>query len=285
MKLDHRTIPTNGVELHVALAGSEDGIPVFLLHGFPDAWFGWEKQLPALAEAGFRVIVPDQRGYNLSSKPGGISSYRMDTLAADILGLADHLGLDRFHLAGHDFGAAVSWHIAARHPERLRRLAIANVPHPAVMVQTLRRSPAQLLKSWYMFFFQIPRLPEWSLQRADFQTMAAALSDVLTEADLDRYRSAWAQPGAITAMLNWYRAALRFPGKSDPAGRISTPTLILWGKKDRFLGFELVAPTLKLCDDARLETFPDASHWVLQERPELINPLLIAHFQGDGIRS
>jgi len=160
MTISFETLSTNGIHLLTALAGPKDGEPVFLLHGFPEAWFGWEAQIGPLAEAGFRVIVPDQRGYNLSDKPIGVSNYGMNILAQDILGLADALGYERFHLAGHDFGAMVSWNLAMHHPARIKRLAIANVPHPTVMQNYLPTHLSQILKSWYAFFFQLPNLPE-----------------------------------------------------------------------------------------------------------------------------
>jgi len=144
MNITFDYISTNGIKLHTALDGPKDGKPVILLHGFPDAWFGWAAQIPALAAAGFRVIVPDQRGYNLSDKPRGKAQYRINILGQDILGLADALSIDRFHLVGHDFGAMVSWELAMTFPDRLDRLVIANVPHPYVMRQYLRKSQANV---------------------------------------------------------------------------------------------------------------------------------------------
>ena len=206
-------IETNGIKLHVVMAGPEDGQPVLLLHGFPEFWYGWRKQIPALAEAGYRVIVPDQRGYNLSDKPKGVRSYRVDTLAKDILGLIDALGYDKVHLIGHDWGAIVAWAFAIWHPERLHKLGILNVPHPAVMLNFLRRGdPEQLRRSWYIFFFQLPWLPEYFMRKNDWRNGVRALrgSSKTRIIYKSRYRGiqgAWSQPGAMTAMLNWYRAA------------------------------------------------------------------------------
>ena len=214
MTICFETLSTNGIRLHIALAGPEDGEPIFLLYGFPDAWFGWEAQIQPLAEAGFRVIVPDQRGYNLSDKPKGVSSYRMDTLVEDILGLADNLEYDQFNLAGHDFGAMVSWNLAVQHSERLKRLAIANVPYPAVMRNYMRTHLSQMLKSWYAVFFQLPGLPERLVKVNNWQLLISAMPDDLTSEERDRYRKAWAQPDAMTNMINWYRAMLRQPRKS-----------------------------------------------------------------------
>jgi pimeloyl-ACP methyl ester carboxylesterase len=278
MNIQFEIIATNGIHLHTALAGPEDGQPVFLLHGFPDAWFGWEAQIVSLAEAGFRVIAPDQRGYNLSDKPQGVASYRMPVLVADILGLADALGCARFHLAGHDFGAMVSWNLALLVPQRLKRLVIANVPHPAVMQANLRRHPAQMLKSWYVFFFQLPGLPERLMAAQNWRQLIASLPADLSATEQDRYRAAWGQPGAITAMINWYRAVLRGPQETAPSSKIQAPTLVLWGRRDPYLGYEMVQPSLDLCQDGRLAMFADATHWVLRDQAKEVSRLMIEHF-------
>ncbi len=272
-------IPTNGIRLHTALAGPEDGEPVFLLHGFPDAWFGWEAQIEPLAEAGFRVIVPDQRGYNLSDKPKGVSSYQMNTLGDDILGLADAFGDDRFHLAGHDFGAMVGWNLALRHPERLKRLAIANVPHPAVMQNYLRTHPSQMLKSWYAFFFQLPGIPERVVRANNWQFLVSAMPDDLNVKERDRYREAWAQSGAMTGMINWYRASFRQMWKSTAASQIRVPTLVLWGQQDPHLSHEMAQLSVDLCEAGRLVMFEDATHWVMHDKPREVSQLLIEHFR------
>jgi pimeloyl-ACP methyl ester carboxylesterase len=271
-------LSTNGIRLHTALAGPEDGEPVFLLHGFPEAWFGWEAQIGPLAEAGFRVIVPDQRGYNLSDKPKGVSNYHMNILAQDILGLADALGYERFHLAGHDFGAMVSWNLALRHPKRLKRLAIANVPHPVVMRNYLRTHLSQMLKSWYAFFFQIPGLPERLVKVNNWQFLISAMPDDLTPKERHRYRKAWAQPEAMTSMINWYRAMLRLSRKSTANSPIQVPTLILWGKQDPHISYEMALLSSDLCVDCRMVTFEDATHWVMHDKPGEVSQLLIEHF-------
>jgi pimeloyl-ACP methyl ester carboxylesterase len=282
MTLRFEYLSTNRIRLHAALAGPEDGDPVFLLHGFPDAWFGWEAQIGPLAEAGFRVIVPDQRGYNLSDKPKGIASYLMDTLVNDILGLADAFGYDRFHLAGHDFGAMVSWNLARHHPERLKRLAIANVPHPVVMQNYLRSHPSQMLKSWYAFFFQLPILPERIIGINNWQFLISAMPDDLTNNERDRYRKAWAQPGAMTSMINWYRAVLRQSRKPTVSSKIQVPTLVLWGQQDPHISYEMAPLSVDLCEAGRLITFEDATHWVMHDKPGEVSQLLIEHFRRAG---
>ncbi len=282
MPLQFEYITTNGIRLHTALAGPENGEPVFLLHGFPDAWFGWEAQIGPLAEAGFRVIVPDQRGYNLSDKPKGVSSYQMATLTEDILGLADAFGYDRFHLAGHDFGAMVGWNLGMRHPKRLKRLAIANVPHPAVMKNYLRSNPSQMLKSWYAFFFQLPWLPEFIIKTNQWHMLISAMPDNLTSEERDRYRKAWAQPGAMTGMINWYRALMQQTRKSSAPSPIRVPTLIIWGQQDPHISYEMAALSVDLCETGRLVTFEDATHWVLHDKPEEVSQLLVEHFHRNA---
>ncbi len=281
MTVRFEVIPTNGINLHTAIAGPDDGDPVLLLHGFPEAWFGWERQIGDLADAGFRVIVPDQRGYNLSDKPEGVSNYKMRYLVEDILGLADALGYDRFHLAGHDFGAMVGWNLALRHPRRLKRLAIANVPHPGIMRNYLRTHVSQMLKSWYALFFQIPVLPEWFVRAFNWRFLASALPSSFTEEELERYRTAWANPGAITSMINWYRATLRPSRGSATPGKVKVPTLVLWGQQDPYLSYEMAALSVELCEDGRLVTFEDATHWVLFDKAEQVNRLLIEHFSSE----
>lgn len=286
--LRHRTLDAGGLDLHLVSAGPEDGPPLLLLHGFPEAWFGWQRQIPRLAAAGFHVLVPDQRGYNRSARPRGVAAYGLDRLCGDVVGLLDALGVERTLLAAHDWGAAVAWWTAVRFPERVERMAILNVPHPVVMRRHLLRSRAQRRRSWYMFFFQIPWLPEFLLRRRDFAFLvkglvAIARQGTFSDADLARYRQAWSRPGALTAMLNWYRAALRHPPQRPASVRVSVPTRILWGQKDPALGEEMVDPSLALCDHGSAERFPELSHWLQHEEPELIAARLVAFFgPGEG---
>jgi len=265
--------------------GPESGPAVILLHGFPEFHYGWHKQIPVLVEAGFHVIVPDQRGYNLSDKPQGISSYDIDLLAADVIGLLDHFKLDRAFLVGHDWGAAVAWNVAIQFPQRLRKLVILNVPHPDVMTDFLLHNAEQRKKSWYVFFFQMPVLVEWILRGNHFRAMEWMLTGSghggrFTAEDLQEYKKSWSQPGALTAMLNWYRAAVRrgvhsLFGKKSAARRVSVPTLILWGKQDVALNHEMVSPSLALCDDGRAVLFEKSTHWVQHDEAEQVNINLI----------
>ncbi len=279
MPIKFQKIATNGIRLHTALAGSEEGEPVFLLHGFPDAWFGWEAQIGPLADAGFRVIVPDQRGYNLSDKPDGVASYQMDTLVKDIIGLADALGYERFYLAGHDFGAMVAWSLALCCPERIKRMVIANVPHPQVMSSYLRTQIKQMLKSWYALFFQIPGLPEWVVKLNNWRFLISAMPDDLSAEERNRYREAWNQPAAMTGMMNWYRAFFRLQRQTTQFSQIQVPTLILWGKQDPHLSYEMATLSVELCDNGRLITFENATHWILHDEPEAVSNHIVHFFR------
>lgn len=280
-------VPTNGVRLHVVLAGDPRGKPLVLLHGFPEFWYGWRHQIPALAKAGFRLIIPDQRGYNLSDKPEGIHAYHLDTLVKDVLGLADHFSDDRLDLAGHDWGAVVAWEAAISFPKRIQRLAILNVPHPAVMSAYLARSPSQMLRSWYIAFFQIPGLADHLLRMRDWAPLIRSLvgsgkHETFSSDELAQYRKAWSQPGALTAMINWYRALVRYRPVLPMDARVHQPVLILWGKRDFALSYAMVSPSLDLCDHGRLTVFDQATHWVQHDVPSQVNQELIQFFRPSG---
>jgi pimeloyl-ACP methyl ester carboxylesterase len=282
-------ISCNGVRLHVAQAGPEAGPRVVLLHGFPEFWYGWRHQIEPLAAAGYRVVVPDQRGYNLSDRPRGVENYRVSLLSADVIGLLDALGCQQAFLAGHDWGAAVAWETAIRYPERVRKLAILNVPHPDVMSRFLLSNFDQLRKSWYIYFFQLPLIPEAVLRANDWgpavrMLTQSALPGSFTEADIEQYRRAWWRKDAMTGMLNWYRAAFRaaLRGPLDPAKiparRVSVPTMILWGKNDIALSHKMAQPSCDLCDNGLLVFFEHATHWVQHDEAEAVNKALISFF-------
>jgi epoxide hydrolase 4 len=271
------------VRLHYVEAG--EGPLVVLLHGFPEFWFSWRFQIPALVAAGFRVVAPDMRGYNLSSKPRRADAYDTDRLAADVRDLIHERGAGRAFVAGHDWGAAVAWITAMNHPEVVERLAILNVPHPRRMLQGLR-TPRQLAKSWYFLFFQLPWLPELSARargwwgwRHMFENEARP--GAYTPTDIERYVEAWSQPGAPTAMINYYRAALRqTPRRAEARIRpVEAPTLVIWGQRDRHLGAELAEPErADVPNLARVVRLPEASHWVHQDEPERVSELLVEFF-------
>lgn len=280
MHVQCQYVRTNGLRLHAAVAGPEDGPLMILLHGFPEFWYGWRKQIEPLAEAGYRVWAPDQRGYNLSDKPPGLEAYAIDQLASDVIGVIDAAGRRQAILVGHDWGGAVAWQVAAQAPERVARAVILNVPHPAVMMRQLRRNPRQLARSWYMFLFQIPWLPErwltfrrgWPLARA---LRRSSRPGAFTADDWEHYRQAWLQPGAMTSMLGWYRAAMQLRSAPVARGRIEPPTLLIWGTRDRFLGRELAAPSIACCERGELVFLEEATHWVQHEEPQRVNSLII----------
>lgn len=280
MNFQKTFIKTNSTRLHVVTDGPRDGQPVILLHGFPEFWYGWRHQIPALADAGFRVIAPDQRGYNMSDKPKGVRPYRVEALVADILGLMDAFGYEKVNLIGHDWGAVVAWALALRHPERLLRMGILNVPHPAVMTRFLRHDREQLRRSWYVFAFQLPWLPENFLRAKDWRGAERLLRGsgkvhTFSNEDISAYKRAWSQPGAMTAMVNWYRALLRHRPKMPADLRIHVPTLMLWGMRDVALSHRMAQPSIDTCDNGKLIFFENASHWVQHDEAEKVNRQLL----------
>ena len=273
-------IKTNGVRLHTVMAGPKSGTPFILLHGFPEFWRSWVRQLPVLAQAGCRVIIPDQRGYNLSDKPKGIKNYHIDELTKDILGLIDALNYEKVNLVGHDWGGIVAWVLASKHPERLHRLGILNAPHPLVMRRFLRRDFEQMRRSLYALFFQLPWLPERLMSANHWRGAVYALRGsgkihTFTNEDIEKYKEAWSQPGAMMAMLNWYRAAARYIWQLPNEMHISVPTLMMWGMKDVALSHRLARPSKDYCDEGRLLFFPEATHWVQREEADEINRHLL----------
>jgi epoxide hydrolase 4 len=283
----------NGVRLHYMTAGQ--GKLIMFLHGFPEFWYEWKKQLAHFSRD-YQAVAPDMRGYNLSSKPADVAHYGLKVLVEDVRALADHLGHERFVLAGHDWGGVVAWGFAAAHPERLEKLIIINAPHPAVFDRELRQNPAQQQASQYMLVFRTPAA-EQMLAAGNFFALDQALLEpglqqgYFAAEDREAYLQAWAQPGALTGGLNYYRAAHAGPpaGPEQPpeelaaqlqALRIEVPTLVIWGERDPYLlagnldGLEQFVPELTVC------RVPDGSHWVIHEKPELINSFIHKFMQG-----
>ena len=267
--------------LHYAEAG--EGPLIVLLHGFPEFWYGWRLQIKPLAEAGFRVVAPDLRGYNLSSRPKSVKAYSSDQLTDDIRGLIAERGAKSALLVGHDWGGTVAWDLAMNHPEVVERLAILNAAHPRKLSQGLHH-PGQLRKSWYFFFFDLPDLPESVVHANRWHFFRHFLHDAkpaYTPEEIDRYIAAWSRPGAAKGMINYYRFSVReSPKKAAAALRpIKAPTLVIWGQRDRYLGPELAEPEH---DDVpnldRVERLPDASHWVYHDEAERVNQLLTEFF-------
>ena len=278
------TFRNGAVRLEAIAAGPENGTPVLLLHGFPEFWYGWRHQIDLLANAGFRVIAPNQRGYDTSDAPKAVSQYALSHLTADVLAIADQSGWERFCLAGHDWGAAVAWALALQSPERIARLMILNVPHPTVMLRCVKTSLRQMIRSWYILFFQIPFLPEKILAARNFQVLIGSLvrtsrPGTFSSTDLERYRKAWSRPGALRGMIHWYRAFARYrPKIADPFVRV--PTKVLWGVRDPFLRFRMAEESLRFCSEAELVRFDNCTHWIQHEEPEQVSQLMIEFFSN-----
>jgi pimeloyl-ACP methyl ester carboxylesterase len=269
------------VQLHYVEAG--EGPLILLLHGFPEFWYGWRLQIAPLAAAGFRVVVPDMRGYNLSSRPEDVKAYDTDRLTADIRNLIHERGAQSAMLVGHDWGGSVAWATAMKYPEVVDRMAILNAAHPRKLSQGLHH-PDQLRKSWYFFFFDLPGLPEAVVHANGWHFFRHFLHDAnppYTPEEMDRYIEAWSQPGAATGMINYYRFSVRQPPKEAEAALrpITAPTLVIWGQRDGYLGPELAEPEH---DDVpnldRVERLADASHWVHHDAAERVTQLLTDFF-------
>ncbi len=271
--MQHEFISTNGIKLHYVTEGS--GSLMIFLHGFPEFWYSWRHQIPEFA-SDRKVVAPDLRGYNDSDKPSDRNAYIMAEFVQDIKGLIEGLGYDRCILVGHDWGGAIAWNFAYAYPQMLEKLIILNLPHPAKFAEGLR-SPQQLLRSSYIFFFQIPFLPELLLQTNDYGPLEAAFKgmavdkNTFSQADLDAYKTAVAKPGALTAMLNYYRNIFAQGMTSQDWSVLTVPTLMIWGEDDTALGKELTYGTEAYVRDFRIRYIPHCSHWVQQEQPQLVN--------------
>lgn len=280
----HREASVNGVRLHYVEAGS--GPLVVLLHGFPEFWYSWRHQIPALAAAGFRVLAPDLRGYNLSDKPPGVSAYRVEILVEDVAGLIRHAGEEKASIAGHDWGGVLAWYFAMRHAEMVDRLVILNAPHPAAYRRELR-SWAQLRKSWYVFLFQVPGLAELLIGAGDYDLVGRMLRrqpvhrEAFSPEDVRHYKHALARPGALTAALNYYRAMGNPMHRSErETVHIAAPTLLLWGERDAFLSTRLTEGLNAWVPNLRVVRFPDVSHWIQNDAPERVNRSMIDFLRG-----
>ncbi len=285
----HHFVETNRIRLHCVTQG--EGDLVILLHGFPEFWYSWRHQIPALAQH-FKVVVPDLRGYNDSDKPD--SGYDLDTLAADIRGLMGSLGYLKAHVVGHDWGGAIAWHLAQNFPQHLDRLAILNAPHPQRLSQELTRNLDQLRRSWYMLAFQVPALPEW-LIRQNLRTFVRNVfqgqsirKGAFSEQDAVIYQAALEKPGVLTAALNYYRQLLAPQALLKQWGRspalVTAPTLVLWGEEDNFLSQTLNKDIEQLVSAPfKLMLVSNCGHWIQQEVPQTVNRELL-HFLRQPLR-
>lgn len=258
----------NDLELHVEVEG--DGEPVLLLHGWPDSSFLWRHQMPALAAAGFRAIAPDLRGFGRSDKPQDVEAYTFSNLMSDVVGIMDGLGVERAHLVGHDWGAALAWQLAIDLPERVDRLVVLSVPHPAVP-----RGLDQLEKAWYQLFFMFQEVAEAWLRHDDWDLFRKLMRG---NGDMDRYLTDLARPGALRASLNWYRANLapRPPGRPREYPPVTAPTLAIWSSGDHYLVEDRVIESERhVAGPWRYVRLEGVSHWIPLDAPERLNGLLI----------
>jgi epoxide hydrolase 4 len=280
--LRYQIVRANGIDFNVATAGSGDRLAL-CLHGFPESSFSWRYQMPLLATLGFRVWAPDLRGYGRSTRPVGVGNYAMEILVEDVAALIVSSGAKEVVLIGHDWGALIAWQYAMFGRVPISKLIIMNVPHPALAQKGLR-TLRQLAKSWYIFFFQLPWLPEWLLARRHCAAIARSFRGMAVDKSrfprevLQVYQDAAAIPGALTAMLNYYRALLRGLRQTQRRGMrlIHVPTLMIWGEADTALGKELTYGTDEYVSNLTLRYLPNVSHWVQQEAPETVNAILEA---------
>jgi len=278
----HSFVKVDGIRMHYVSQG--EGKLLLLLHGFPDFWYVWRLQIPELANH-FRVAAPDLRGYNESDKPAGVDKYRLNLLADDILGFIRALGEEQAIIVGHDWGGAVAWSLAAFNPEAVEKLVILNCPHPNAFARA-KNSLRQLQKSWYVFFFQTPNIPEEVLSRNDYFFLKEMLrrssvkKGVFSDKEFEVYTKAWSKPGALTAALNYYRAnmnpAVLFSEKTIAFPKIKSPTLVIWGEQDIALSKDLIAYSEEFVDAPySIEYLSDCGHWVQLEEPRFVNSYIL----------
>ncbi len=272
----HETIDTNSIKLHYVTQG--EGALILFLHGFPEFWYSWRHQIPELAK-NYKVVAVDLRGYNDSDKPQAKSAYVMSEFVEDIKGVIERLGYDRCILVGHDWGGAIAWSFAYAYPELVNRLIVMNLPHPAKFAAGLK-TPQQMLKSWYIAFFQLPFLPEFLIQRNNYKFIERAFrgmaidKSAFTDTDIEQYKTAFAKRGALTASINYYRNLPTYMSEKKVWGILKIPTLMIWGEEDRALGKELTYGTEKYVQDLQIRYIPNCSHWVQQEQPQLVNQIM-----------
>lgn len=275
-------VNVNGLRIHCVVQG--EGELVILLHGFPEFWYSWRNQIPVLANH-FKIVAPDMRGYNLSDKPSGVENYRMDLLVEDVLGIIRHFGEKKANVIGHDWGGVVSWALAINHPEAVERLVVMSAPHPAVWQEKAKLSVKQLQKSWYIFFFQLPEIPEKFLSKNNYMFLRETLratpvnKDAFSDEDLDEYVKAWSQPGALTAMINYYRANIKPEVFMEDVKlnlpKVKVPTLLLWGEEDFALTRDVSEGTEEYINAPYTVKYLPCGHWVQNEMPKTVNKHLL----------
>lgn len=274
--------------LEVREFGPEDGELVIMLHGFPECWASWRHQITALASAGYRLLIPNLRGYGRGEKPEKLIDYRIDNLAKDIDALLHHAGREKCHLVGHDWGGAIAWWYGIHHSERLASLSILNAPHPQAFLQTLKKAPLQWLKSWYIFFFQLPLLPEKMMSLFNHKRLRDTLTSTSNtgsyqQDDIDILLDTWQQPGCTRAMLNYYRCMLRDLVLPQEPATVSAPSQLLWGEQDLALTLPMAISSTAYFDHGQLHRYPDASHWLNHDKPDAVNTKLLQFFEANPI--
>lgn len=251
---------------------------MLFLHGFPEFWYSWRHQIPEFAKD-YKVVAVDLRGYNDSDKPQAQSAYVMSEFVEDIRGVISGLGYESCILVGHDWGGAIAWSFAYAYPELVSRLIVMNLPHPAKFAAGLKTSQ-QMLKSWYIAFFQVPFLPEFLIQLNDYRLIEEAFRGMaidrsaFTDEDIEQYKNAFAKRGALTGTINYYRNLPTYLSQKKVWGILKIPTLMIWGEEDRYLGKELTYGTEEYVQDLRIRYIPNCSHWVQQEQPMLVNQMM-----------
>jgi pimeloyl-ACP methyl ester carboxylesterase len=289
-RIETKQLRIGDLEFEVDCCGEGDRLAL-CLHGFPEHSFSWRYQLPVLADLGYKAWAPNMRGYGNSSKPKGVNSYNLDTLVEDVAAIIEASGCKETALIGHDWGAVVAWHFAINDRLPLSHLIICNVPHPQSMQQAF--SWEQLMKSWYIFFFQIPKLPEFLLGRDNAKGVGEMIRNTFVNPEkfpteiADVFSRNANQPGALTAMINYYRALLRKGNRSNREGEsfpiIKTPTLMIWGEEDVALSKETTYGTEKYVENFNIRYLPNVSHWVQQESPEEVNSMISAFIKDESI--
>ena len=284
IELESNFIDVGEVTLHVVLAGPIDGEPVLLLHGFPEFWYAWRKPMAILAKAGYRVIVPDQRGYNLSDKPNGDEHYNLDELTTDMSALVKKLGYEDVNLAAHDWGGGVAWWMVLHNPELVRRFFVIDTPHPSAgeSFQTEEET-----NTWYRDFIRLPFIPTYLARLNDWQMLTdtfvnGSKANSFSPEDLDQFRSAWDHENAINTMVAWYRADNE--NIKEPESRqVDVPTMVVIAPNDFYIPSDLTVRSMPFLNNGELLRLEQGSHWIIQEQPEMIAQHLIEFIESEGI--
>tara|TARA_R110001592_G_scaffold362925_2_gene678882 strand:+ start:10612 stop:11580 length:969 start_codon:yes stop_codon:yes gene_type:complete len=277
--IEQDMVKVGDVSLNVVFAGPLNGKPVVLLHGFPEFWYAWRDVMAELAKAGYRVIVPDQRGYNSSEKPSNSNAYSLDKLAGDVSGLIKVLGYEHVFLAGHDFGGLVAWWTLALYPDQIERFVVINKPHPQAIKEFEGSNPSI---SWYRQFLRVPYLPGYLSRLANWYLLssnlrATSMPNTFPEEHMNQFRSAWDNEGAINSMGAWYRANANFEMPID--SKISVPGLFILAPNDAFSPVEMGRKSLDYMVNGQIIELEEGTHWVIQEKPKLIAQLLMQQFR------